>query len=84
MSEPRAREGGAHGLGKRAAAPGQDARGGPALLRPPAPPGRAPGPAPGPSKTAATNEVRGRCGWLQERKRGPLGTPKFRGGGFAT
>lgn len=73
MSEPRAGEGRAHGLGGRAAAPGRDARGGPALLRPPAPPGRAPGPAPGPSATAGTNEVRGRRGRPHGRSGGRSG-----------
>lgn len=73
MSEPRAGEGRAHGLGGRAAAPGRDARGGPALLRLPAPPGRASGPAPGPSATAGTNEVRGRRGRPRGRRGGRSG-----------
>lgn len=54
----RGREGRPHGLCGRAATPGRDARGGPALPRPPAPPGSAPGPA----AAAATNEVRGSTG----------------------
>lgn len=69
----KAKQGGAHGLRGRAAALGWNARSGPALLRPPAPPGRAPGPAPGPSATAATNEVRGRRWRTRARKGGRSG-----------
>lgn len=84
MSQPRGqgRVGPAHGLGGRAAAPSRDARGGPALLRLRAPPGRAPGSAPRPSATAATNEVRGRRERLRCWKGGRPGPRSSRAGGL--